>query len=245
MPSRGASTRPDRQESAHGGSPAARDELLLAVSHDLRGPISSLRLLTEALQDDVLEPDVRDRLLAQMAFHVDSLASLVDDLFEFSRAQAWDSQRGPRRLALENLVEQTIEGMHELARASGVRLASRLPASLPAVRAHPEPVRRVLVNLVENAVGHTPPGGAVTVVAEQHQTVVEVEIADTGTGIAGDERSHVFEPFFRGAEGPSPGTTGSGLGLSICRAIVEVLGGRIWLADSQEGTRVRFSLPLA
>jgi signal transduction histidine kinase len=101
----------------------------------------------------------------------------------------------------------------------------------------------VLFNLIQNAFRHTPADGSVTVAAESNGTDVTVEVADTGNGIRADERDRVFEPFYRGDA--SRTNDGSGLGLSICRAIVEVHGGRIWLADSARGTRVRFTLPRA
>jgi signal transduction histidine kinase len=102
-----------------------------------------------------------------------------------------------------------------------------------------------LLNLIQNAIRHTPADGSVTVAAVSNGATVEVEVADTGEGVAPEERDRVFEPFFRGGAGVSRTGEGTGLGLAICRAIVEAHGGKIWLADSPTGTRVRFSLPSA
>ncbi len=114
-----------------------------------------------------------------------------------------------------------------------------------AARANPEKLQRVLFNLIQNAIRHTPPDSSVTVAAESTATHVEIEVADTGEGVAAEERERAFEPFFRGGAGGARNGDGTGLGLTICRAIVEAHGGRIWFADSPMGARVRFSLPLA
>ena len=104
-----------------------------------------------------------------------------------------------------------------------------------------EQLQRVLFNLIQNAIHHTPPDGSVTVRAADVDGGVEIEVADTGTGIAPDQRERVFEPFFRADS--SRHTPGAGLGLAICRAIVEAHGGAIWIDDATAGTRIRFKLP--
>jgi signal transduction histidine kinase len=100
----------------------------------------------------------------------------------------------------------------------------------------------VLFNLIENAIRHTPADGSVTVRAEPAGEWVEIEVADTGAGIPAADRERLFEPFVRGA-GNGEDDTGAGLGLALSRAIVEAHGGRMWLADSDIGTRVRFGIP--
>jgi signal transduction histidine kinase len=119
-----------------------------------------------------------------------------------------------------------------------------VPADIAPAYAHPGKLQRVLFNLIQNAIRHTPADGSVTVSAERAQDHLEIEVADTGHGIAPAERDRVFDPFVRGGADTSR-TGGAGLGLAISRAIVEAHGGRIWLADSPSGTRVRLSLPAA
>ena len=104
-------------------------------------------------------------------------------------------------------------------------------------------LQRVLFNLIQNALRHTPPDGAVTVRAERVDDGVEIEVADTGTGIPEEERLRVFDAFHR--LDPSRSDGGAGLGLAISRAIVEAHGGRIWVADAEGGTRVRMRLRAA
>jgi signal transduction histidine kinase len=123
-------------------------------------------------------------------------------------------------------------------------VASVADALVPA-RANPEKLQRVLFNLIQNAIRHTPADGSVVVRAEPVADRIEVEVADTGDGIAPEERARVFTAFYRGGTDAARTGGGAGLGLAVSRAIVEAHGGRIWLADTSVGTRVRFSLPAA
>jgi signal transduction histidine kinase len=218
----------------------ARRDLIAAVSHDLRTPLTSLQLVAQAVDDGVVDP----AWLESMSVHVRSMSALVDDLFELTRLEAGDIQWSMERVRLDELVREAVEAMRGHAESKGVAVEARVPADLAPAQANPEKVQRVLLNLIQNAIRHPPTDGSVTVAAgADGDGVVEVEVADTGPGIGADERERVFEPFFRGDA--SRTSAGSGLGLSICRAIVEIHGGRIWLADSTGGTRVRFTLPRA
>jgi signal transduction histidine kinase len=223
----------------------ARRDLVAAVSHDLRTPITSLSLLVDAMNDDILDDDTRRLYLARMAPHVNALSTLIDDLFELSRLEAGDIRWEMERVRLDDLVGETVRAMRVQAEAKGVKVVSDVTDGVAPARANPEKVQRVLFNLIQNAIRHTPRDGSVVVRAECRGAGVEVEIADTGDGIAPAERERVFEPFFRGGAETARTRNGAGLGLAISRAIVEAHGGRIWLAESTSGTRVRFSLPSA
>ncbi len=220
-----------------------RRDLVAAVSHDLRTPITSLRLLTEAIADDVVDEPTRRSYLAQMGTHVNALSALIDDLFELSRLEAGDIAWSLEQVRLDELVGETVDAMRVQADARNVRVSAELPAGLESARADPEKLQRVLFNLIQNAIRHTPADGTVVVRAESAGDEVEIEVADSGAGIAAPERERVFEPFFRGGAQAARPADGAGLGLAISRAIVEAHGGRIWLEDAPRGTRVRFSLP--
>jgi signal transduction histidine kinase len=142
-------------------------------------------------------------------------------------------------------VGETVEAMRLEAEAKGVAVTANVPETLSPARANPEKIQRVLFNLIQNAIRHTPADGSVVVRAEPVDAGIEVEIADSGDGIAPEEREHVFNAFYRGGSQAARASNGAGLGLAVARAIVEAHGGRIWLADSPGGTRVRFSLPAA
>jgi len=230
-------------EGARDAAEAARRKLVAAVSHDLRTPLTSLRLLADAVEDEVVDGSTRRRYLGQMSLHIDSLSALVEDLFELSRIEAGDIEWSMRRVHLGELVEETVEAMRAQADAKRVEVHAAIPDGLAPAQANPEQLQRVLFNLIQNAIRHTPADGSVTVAALANGATVELEVADTGLGIDPQERERVFEPFFRGGNGAARTADGSGLGLTICRAIVEAHGGRIWLADTHQGTCVRFSLP--
>ena len=223
----------------------ARRSLLAAVSHDLRTPLASLRVLAEALgAEDELDEETRRRYLGQLAVHVGSLEGLIDDLFELSRLEAGEIAWPMEELRLGELVEETVEAMGAHAEAEGVAVAADSHTDLPIVRGNPEKLQRVLFNLIDNAIRHTPRGGEIAVAAERGQGGgVEIEVADSGDGIDATDREQVFDPFYRGGRESSRTRRGAGLGLTICRAILDAHGGTVWVAESQGGARVRFSVP--
>jgi len=225
------------------GAERAQRNLMAAVSHDLRTPITALKLLVEAVSDDIVDDATRRRYLKQMGTHATALSGLIDDLFELSRLEAGDVGWSLEQVRLDALVEETVDAMRAQADAKRVLVCASVPAGLQAAQANPEKLQRVLFNLIQNAIRHTPADGSVTVRADRDGDNVIVEVADTGDGIAAADRRHLFEPFFRGGSDAARTRQGAGLGLAISRAIVEAHGGRIWLEDSTGGARVRFSLP--
>jgi signal transduction histidine kinase len=231
------------REAERDASDAARRGLVAAVSHDLRTPLTSLRLLADAIEDKLVDDETRRDYLSQMSVHLRSLSALVDDLFELSRLEAGDVQWSMQLVRLDELVAETVEAMRAQAAAHRVRVSATVPDDVVVARADPERLQRVLFNLIQNAIRHTPADGSVTVVAEASSAGVEVEVADTGAGLDPADRTRAFEPFYRGRNGDARPAGATGLGLTICRAIVEAHGGRIWFAEAPAGTRVRFSLP--
>ncbi len=218
----------------------ARRGLVAAASHDLRTPLASLRLLVEAVDDGVAGED-RDRYLGEIRTHVAVLSDLIDDLFELSRIEAGDISWTMRRVELGDLIGDTVAAFRTSAEERGVRLSADLPADKVVAEADAEKVQRVLYNLIQNAIRHTPADGSVTVRAKGGPSEVEVEVADSGEGIPPGQSERVFDAFYRGDSARDG--DGAGLGLAISRAIVEAHGGRIWLEDADPGTRVRFTLP--
>ena len=139
----------------------ARREFVAAVSHDLRTPITSLRLLAEAVGDDIVDGETRRGYLERMRTHIDALSALIDDLFELSRLEAGDISWSLERVPLGELVGETVEAMRVQAEAKGVAVLAEVPAALPAAQANPEKLQRVLFNLIQNAIRHTPADGSV------------------------------------------------------------------------------------
>ena len=241
----------DEVEAMHREVDEARRRLIAAVSHDLRTPLASLRLLVDAVEDGVATGETRERYLREMRAHVGALSVLIDDLFELSRLEAGEISWSMHQVELGELVGETVAALRTQAEERGVMVAAELPAGGPlAAQANAEKLQRVLFNLVVNAIRHTPADGSVVVraaPARDGSGLVEVEVVDDGEGVPAAERERVFEPFYRGGEdGAARSSDGAGLGLAIARAIVEAHGGRIWLEPAvPRGTRVRFTLPAA
>ena len=219
----------------------ARRRLVAAASHDLRTPLASLRLLVESIDDGVATGETRERYLREIRTHVGVLSDLIDDLFELSRIEAGDISWTMRQVELGELIDEAVAAMRAAAAERGVRVAAELPAGGLLAEANAEKVQRVLFNLIQNAIRHTPADGSVTVRARPQGRAVEVEVDDQGKGIPAADAAHVFEAFYRGDA--SRGEDGAGLGLAISKAIVEAHGGSIWLEPGEPGTRVRFTLP--
>jgi signal transduction histidine kinase len=226
----------------------ARRQLVASVSHDLRTPLTTLRLIAAGLEDDIFEPERTREQLRLISTHVRTLGSLIDDLFELSRLEAGDIRWSMQRVQLDELVRDTVEAMRPHAVAGRVDIHTELNPAIAPARANPEQLQRVLFNLIQNAIRHTPPDGSVVVRSEPasgRSAGVEVEIADTGSGIEPQLRERIFEPFVQGPSRVAGANGSAGLGLAIARAIVEAHGGRIWVAAGGPGTHVRFRLPSA
>jgi len=221
----------------------ARRELVAWASHDLRTPLASLRAMVEALEDGLATPD---EYLPAVRAQTEILTRLVEDLFELALIDAGALTLELRDTSLSELVSSCVDALEADARAHDVRLDPRLDPADPAVRVAPDKVQRVLLNLLNNAVRHSRPSGAVAVVVEPDTDHVVVAVEDDGDGFAGDTELRMFERFWRADESRARTSGGSGLGLAIAQGLVEAHGGRIWAENrAGGGARVAFTLPLA
>jgi len=221
----------------------ARRELVAWASHDLRTPLASLRAMVEALEDGLATPD---EYLPAVRAQTEILTRLVEDLFELALIDAGALTLELRDTSLSELVSSCVDALEADARAHDVRLDPRLDPADPAVRVAPDKVQRVLLNLLNNAVRHSRPSGAVAVVVERDTDHVVVAVEDDGDGFAGDTELRMFERFWRADESRARTSGGSGLGLAIAQGLVEAHGGRIWAENrAGGGARVAFTLPLA
>jgi len=221
----------------------ARRELIAWASHDLRTPLASLQAMLEALEDGLGEPE---RYLVSMREQVQLLGRLVDDLFELAKIDAGALTIELKEAALAGVVQSCLRGLEVEAERRSVRLEARVAGELPPVLCAPEQVERVLVNLVSNALRHTPSDGSVAVRVEPGTADVRVTVEDTGEGLAPEALRRMFDRFWRGDEARTTGRGGAGLGLAISRALVEAQGGRIWAENRPGGgASVSFTLPRA
>jgi signal transduction histidine kinase len=233
------------EEAARDQAESARGHLIAAVSHDLRTPITSLQLLAAAIDDELVDGQVRREYVRRMLTHIQALSVLIDDLFELSRLEAGDINWTLEQVAVGQLVSETVDAMRAQADVRGIAVMADLPEQLAPAKGNPEKLQRVLFNLIQNAIRHSPADGTVVVRAESLGRTVEVEVEDAGDGIPEAERELVFEAFYRSGADAARSTNGAGLGLAVARAIVDAHGGQIWLPATQVGTRVRFSVPVA
>ncbi len=224
----------------------ARRDLIAAVSHDLRTPLASLRVLVEALNDGVVgDPAGVQHYLQLMAGEVARLSGLIDDLFELARLESGALQLDLAPSPVQDLISETLERMGAQAERKGLRLGGEVVGDPPPILADSPQVTRVLLNLVQNAIRHTPSDGSVTVRARPDGDAIRLEVADTGEGIGVEDLPRVFDRFYRGDPARSR-EAGSGLGLAIARGIVEAHGGRIWVESGPgRGSCFAFTLPAA
>ena len=215
-----------------------RRELVAWASHDLRTPLANMQAMLEALEDGLGDPGEYVPVLREQ---VRLLSLLVDDLFELARIDAGALTLELHHLPVAPVISSSIRSVEAEARSRHVTLAAEVEDDVTA-RFAPEKVERVLMNLLTNALRHTPTDGAVAVRVEPRAGEVEVAVEDTGKGLDAEARDRMFERFWRGDQSRS--SRGAGLGLAIARGLVEAQGGRIWAEDREGGgARVCFTLP--
>jgi signal transduction histidine kinase len=225
---------------------AARRELVAWVSHDLRTPLAAVRAIVEALEDGLVEdPDTVARYIRTLRMETDRLSRLVDDLFELSRIQSGTLRLETERASLGDLVSDAVASESIKAHEKNVRLEARLSGRTPDLEVSPSHLTRVLRNLLENAIRHTPSDGTVWVEMGADRGNAYVAIADQCGGIPELDLPRVFDPAFRGEAARTPLVDGgAGLGLAIARGIVEAHGGAIGVVNEGPGCRFEFRLPL-
>ncbi|MGH9225737.1 MAG: sensor histidine kinase [Acidimicrobiales bacterium] len=225
---------------------SSRRELVAWVSHDLRTPLAAIRAITEALEDGVVDqPETVARYHRTLRQEADRLAELVDDLFELSRIQAGALRLQLERASLSDLVSDAIAAADPVASAKGVRLEGRLKEEPPALMLSTPEVSRVLRNLLENAIRHTPSDGTVWVEAGVDEDTAYVSVADACGGIEPAHLPRVFDLAFRGEGARTPGAdNGAGLGLAIAKGLVDAHAGQIVVANEGPGCRFTVRLPL-
>jgi signal transduction histidine kinase len=223
----------------------ARQELIAAVSHDLRSPLASIRAMVESINDGVVtDRDTVQRYLFGMQKEVEYLGRLMDDLFELSQINAGLIALHRERGSLPDLISDTLVSVGAQAEQQQLTVVGRMDEHLAPIFMDTRQVQRVLFNLVQNAFRHTPCGGTIRIEAEELDGEVRVSVTDTGEGISAADLPRVFEAFYRGDQARSRDSSGGGMGLSIADGIVRAHGGRIWVESTPgEGSSFYFTLP--
>ncbi len=220
-----------------------RRDLIVAVSHDLRTPLASLRAMVEAVDDGVVEdaPTLR-RYAAEMRRSTAALSILVDDLFELVQLDADAIERETQRAAVEEVVRAALDTCRAGADAKRLDVRTSIDGAAGAT-CSPRMIR-VVQNLLVNAIRHTPPDGTIVIEAERLPGSLRLAVTDTGDGIPDGVRDRIWEPFWRGD--PARAEPGAGLGLTLSKRIVEALGGTIEATSGEPaGARFAVTLPAA
>lgn len=203
------------------------------ASHELRSPLSVIEAeATLALRRERSAADYRDAI-ATIAEEARTMNRLIDQLLTLARSDAGEEKLEPEPVDMAAIAQETVAAMQPVADEKAVRLVAEASVS-GVVDGDPIRLRRVMANLVDNAIRHTPKNGSVRVAVSSTKAEVRIEVADTGAGIPEKDLPHIFERFYRVDKARSRTEGGSGLGLAICRTIVAVHGGSIDVA-SEEG----------
>lgn len=222
-----------------------RHELMADVTHELKTPLASIKGYMEGLQDGVIPANEETFQLIHR--EASRLQRLVEDLQELSRVEAGQV---PIHLQMSDprpIVEAAIERMRPQVAEKEISLAAEVPSSIPMVKIDPDRIGQVLTNLLGNALQNTPSGGHVEISAVEKNCTVEITVRDSGIGLAPENLERIFQRFYRVDKSRSRSSGGSGIGLTICRYLVEAHQGRIW-AESPglgQGSVFRFNLPIA
>jgi signal transduction histidine kinase len=220
-----------------------KDEFVSLVSHELRTPLTSIRGYVELMLSEELNDDQR-RFLGIVDRNSERLLDLVSDLLFLAQIEAGKLAIEVGSLDLKKLVEECIEASEAVAESRGVELEATIE-QLPKIEGDRTRLQQVLDNLLSNALKFTPSGGRVDVHLKRAGETAVLEVADTGLGIPAEERARLFERFFRSSSATENAIPGTGLGLTITKAIVERHGGRIEIESAENaGTTVRVHLPL-
>jgi PAS domain S-box-containing protein len=222
-----------------------RRDLTHMIIHDLRNPLSSimssLDLIRTALMDKTITIPV-DQLFAIAERSGQRLYLLIDSILDLARLEDGRARLARKRLNVQHMVREVVDQMRPTATARELHLESRIPSQLPSLLGDRNLLQRVLLNLLDNAMKFTPPGGKIRVEVDQPDAdTLLFAVSDTGPGIPPEHHGRIFERFTRLEREEARGT---GLGLALCRLAVEAHGGHIWVeSEPGQGATFKFVLP--
>jgi two-component system CheB/CheR fusion protein len=221
----------------------AKDDFIAMLSHELRTPLTPVLVAVTALQRGGLAPDKVAKLYETMTRNIQAEVHLIDDLLDVTRIVRGKIQLQPVACDVHELVREVVESHDAEARAKDLRVALELAAGERYVHGDRDRLRQVFENLVKNAIKFTPPTGRIVVSSWNKDGGVAIEVTDTGIGMEPEALSRVFRPFEQTTDGGRRG--GLGLGLAICRGIVEMHGGAIAAHSRGPGKGARFVVTIA
>jgi len=218
-----------------------KEQLAAFVVHDLKNPVCAIQLLAEMVLRDPAVTDRGRRSASQIQDETRALMRMITNLLDISKAD--EGRLAPQRTVVD--VSVLIGEVLELFRARAEDAEVTLQAQLSPTTAYADLdlLRRILENLVDNAIRHAPEGSAVRVEAASAGDATLLRVADSGAGIPVDKRSQVFERFFQAGSNPESARTNRGLGLAFCKLATEAQGGTIWIEDAAPGAAFCLRIP--
>ncbi|MET0562974.1 MAG: ATP-binding protein, partial [Gaiellaceae bacterium] len=222
-------------------------DFIATASHELRTPLAAVYGAAQTLlrHDFALDETGRERFVSLIADESERLGRIVNEILLANQLDAGRLDLEEEPFDGRDLVERVVDATRMHAPPS-VTLTINTNGELPQVAADLDKVRQVLVNLVENAIKYSPDGGKVEVGADTHDDFVRFHVRDEGLGVAADEQERIFEKFYRADPQMTRGVGGTGLGLYICRELIDRMGGRIWVEPNEEkGSTFFFELRTA
>ncbi len=228
---------------------AAQEErgLLMAnLSHDLRTPITAIKGYVEGIQDGIANTPEKQRHYLDIVYNKSVvLEKLVRNMSDFSEYELGRMQYHFEYVEMGPFLRDLGEEYREDVQNNGMSFTCQIPRGCYVVTADRSKLKRVLDNLISNAIKYGRPGGEIILAAEEYEKGLVIQVSDNGKGISTQALHHVFDSFFRADSARSSSVPGSGLGLAICRSIVDSHHGKIWLTSEEgEGTRAFIYLPL-
>lgn len=226
-----------------------KSNFVASVTHELRTPLiaidKSLALILNKTAGSLTENQEQFLTIAER--NLKRLGRLIDDLLDMSKLEAGRMELKRRLCAPGAIVSETIAALDQWAKTKSIILKQKIPENLPEINIDPDRVTQVLTNLIGNAIKFTPPNGSITVEAAWHQDKKEMElgIRDTGPGIPKEHIGRIFDKFYQVKGSLETGISGTGLGLTIVKELVELHGGKVWVESaSSGGTKFTFTLPM-
>lgn len=225
----------------------AKDQFLGVVSHELRTPLGAITGWAHLARTQRLEGEALTRALETIERNAQMQARLIDDLLDVSRIVSGRLRLSPRPIQLAPLLEAAIDTVRPTAQTKNITIVAAIDRQAGIVFADADRVQQIAWNLIANAVKFTPKGGKVQVALHRADSRVHLAVADTGRGIAPAALPYVFDRFWQGETGREHPQSGLGLGLSICKSLVELHGGTIAVESDGVGLGARFCVefPLA
>lgn len=226
---------------------SARIEFVSIVSHELRTPMTAIKGYVEMLLSGMTGDltDVQRRFLGVIKVNADRLGKLINDMLEFSRLESRRVRLQGEPVPLGPVIQEVISTLQGEMAVKRLDFAAEVPPNLPPAWGDRERLVQIVANLLSNAIKYTPEGGRIRIRATALPTQMQVDVADTGIGIAAEDHPKVFTRFFRADHDLVREQTGTGLGLSIAKGLVELHGGRIWFESAPgRGSTFSFTIPL-